>query len=113
MREGSSSPTRTAARPGVTPRPARARTRPATSERISEAMAFPSITRAVIRPPILSAPLGGDRLRLSSEDLGQEPLGPFLPRLLEEPVRRAFLDQKSLVEEEDPVGDLLGEPDLV
>src|SRR5919205_3513447 len=47
MREAWSSPTRTAARPGVTPRSASARTRSLTSLRICAATAFPSRTRAV------------------------------------------------------------------
>src|SRR5688572_3356849 len=47
MREAWSSPTRTAARPGVTPRSASARTRSLTSLRIWAATALPSRTRAV------------------------------------------------------------------
>src|SRR5919197_295669 len=47
MREAWSSPTRTAARPGVMPLSARARTRSATSARICAAVALPSRIRAV------------------------------------------------------------------
>src|SRR3954462_3482839 len=47
MREAWSSPTRTAARPGVIPVSASARTRSATSLRICAAMALPSRMRAV------------------------------------------------------------------
>src|SRR5512143_3195367 len=47
MREAWSSPTRTAARPGMMPRSARARTRSATSRRICPAIARPSRILAV------------------------------------------------------------------
>src|SRR5437867_9313128 len=47
MREAWSSPTRTAARPGVMPLSESARTRSATSERICAAVALPSRIRAV------------------------------------------------------------------
>src|SRR4029453_8017840 len=62
MREAWSSPTRTAARPGVMPFSDNARTRSATSARICAAVAFPSKMRAVTRESYRrTAPAAGPR----------------------------------------------------
>src|SRR5437867_9204358 len=79
MREAWSSPTRTAARPGVMPLSASARTRSATSARICAAVALPSRIRAVTQESYRRTPPGPrsvpEMTRASEHDRHAVPLG--------------------------------------
>ncbi|MGX1273645.1 hypothetical protein RKD18_006839 [Streptomyces phaeoluteigriseus] len=57
--------------------------------------------------------MGGSRVRAGSEDLAEEVPCPFVPRVVEDLGGRALFDDPSGVDEDDPVGDLPGEADLV
>src|SRR5213080_378974 len=87
MREAWSSPTRTAARPGVMPLSASARTRSATSARICAAVALPSRIRAVTQESYRRTPPGPrsvpEMTRASEHDRHAVPLGGDLERVRE------------------------------